>query len=483
MNAERWNRLKAIFQGALEQPADRRRTWAREQCAGDDLLFREVEALLDRHDTHDGFLEQPAQLDPADVDTLPAGAKLGPYRIVRQLGRGGMGVVYLAKDDNLERDVAIKTLPPLLAANRDLRERLRREAKAAATIKHDAVATVFVLDEIDGHLVIVSDYVPGDTLRTLLAKGVIDQARAYAIAVDMAGALAAAHEAGVVHRDLKPENVIVTANGHVKVIDFGIAQIDGDGRITIPGMMLGTPAYMSPEQLAGGAVTPRSDVYSFGVVFSEMLTGRHPLSGKSVGQVPPETGADEGGPAKTIPPRFAAIIARCLRIDPAERYRSGRELLAALTANSAPVRPAASPRWWWEFHQAFIAVLYWLMTWPAWTGRRIVGGPVGRALFMATLIAVIVAATLRLHLWFMSRLNPTELHSARQRAGIWIRLADWVFVVSLAATGILVGEDKSPIAIVLLSVAVGAAIAFLVIERATAQAAFPAQPPAELRNT
>jgi len=179
-------------------------------------------------------------------------------------------------------------------------------------------------------------------------------------------------------------------------------------------------------------------------------------------------------------PPFAAIIERCLKIDPLERYASGRELLAALTDSTAPAAVlktdeqtvSGSPRWWWEFHQAFIAVLYWLMTWPAWKGRQIVGGPLGRALFIAMLVAVIVAANLRLHLWFTSRFYPAELQWARQRAGIWIQLADWSFVASLATTGILVGEDRSPVAIVLLSVAVGAAIAFLVIERATARAAF-----------
>ena len=397
----------------------------------------------------------------------------------RELGRGGMGVVYLATD-NLDRNVAIKTLPPALAADPNLRERLRREAKAAGTIRHAGVATIYLLDEIDSHLVIVSEYVQGDTLRTLVRHGGLEPARARAIAVEIAGALAAAHEARVVHRDLKPENVIVTPAGRVKLVDFGIAHIEGpeSARMTIPGMLLGTPAYMAPEQLAGGSVTPRTDIYSFGVVFQEMLTGRHPLT-TVVGRVPPEAEAIEGGPARPIPATLAAVIARCIRIDPNERYASGRELLAALATNevSAPAEEdgktaAGSPRWWWEFHQAFIAILYWLMTWPAWTGRHIIGGPLGRGLFMILLMAVIVAANLRLHLWFTSRFYPAELQWARQRAGIWIHLADWLFVASLATIGILIGEDRSPIAIVLLSVAVGAAIAFLVIERATARAAF-----------
>jgi len=462
MNRERWSRLKALFQGALDQPAVARRSWMQQACGDDADLLRDAEALLDAYDTAGDFLERPAQIDPGDLDAFSEGTMLGSYRIRRELGRGGMGVVYLATD-NLERDVAVKTLPPALAADPTLRERLRREAMAAGTIGHSGVATVYLLDEIDGHLVIVSEYVQGDTLRTLLSRdGALEPARAYEIALEIAGALAAAHDARVVHRDLKPENVIVTPAGRVKLVDFGIAHIEGpdSARMTIPGMMLGTPAYMAPEQLAGGSVTPRTDIYSFGLVFSEMLTGR-------------------GGPGRPMPP-FTAIIERCLKIDPLERYASGRELLAALTDSTAPAAVlktdeqtvSGSPRWWWEFHQAFIAVLYWLMTWPAWKGRQIVGGPLGRALFIAMLVAVIVAANLRLHLWFTSRFYPAELQWARQRAGIWIQLADWSFVASLATTGILVGEDRSPVAIVLLSVAVGAAIAFLVIERATARAAF-----------
>jgi len=461
MTPEQWKRLKPIFDGALAQPLDARRAWVQQACGGDEALRRDAEALLASHETAGDFLEEPARLDPSDLDTLPAGTALGSYRIVREIGRGGMGVVYLA-EDNLERQVALKTLPPILGADNQLRERLRREAHAAATINHPAVATVYVLDEIDGHLVIVSEYVEGDTLRTLLSRGAMDSTHAHALAVEIAGALAAAHRARVIHRDLKPENIIVTPAGRIKVVDFGIAHIEApeQARLTVPGMMLGTPAYMAPEQLAGGVVTPRADVYAFGIVFSEMLTGQHPLA----------------GPAGLIPPRFAAIIQRCMNPDPNERYASGSELLAAL-ASGAPDTgiehtATGSPRWWWEFHQAITAVVYWMMTWPAWKGREIIGGPLGRALFIAALIAVIVAASLRLHLWFTSRFYPAQLRWARRRNATWIRAADWLFVATLAVTGVLVGEDRSPVAVVLIAVAVGAAIAFLVIERATARAAF-----------
>jgi hypothetical protein len=197
-----------------------------------------------------------------------------------------------------------------------------------------------------------------------------------------------------------------------------------------------------------------------------------------MGRVPPSIEAMRGGPAGHIPARFAAIIAKCLNPDPEGRYASGRELVAAL-AEGETTAPAggdatdfSSPRWWWEFHQGIAAAVYWLMIWPAWTGREIIGGRTGHALFFAVLIAVIVATILRLHLWFTSRFYPSQLRWARRRSRPWIRIADWLFVGGLGVSGILVGEERSPVAIVLVAVAVGAAIAFLIIERATARAAF-----------
>ena len=465
MTPERWKRLQILFDGALEQPAEVRAAWLRQACGSDEGLRREAKALLDVHDTAGDFLEQPAQVDPADLETFPDGTALGSYRIIREIGRGGMGVVYLAHDTRLERDVALKALPPFLAANAELRSRLRREANAAARIRHDAVATVYALDEIDDHLVIVSEYVQGETLRTMLAGGAIDASRAYSLAVEIAGALAAAHDAGVIHRDLKPENVIVTPAGRAKVVDFGIAHVEApeSTRMTVPGRMLGTPAYMAPEQLAGGLITPRVDVYAFGILLSEMLTGVHPLLGSNA----------------SVPARFTPLIERSLRTNPDERFASGRELLHALSADSVPrtsdapnEAPFGSPRWWWEFHEAMTAAVYWLMTWPAWTGRQIIGSPIGRALFISILIAVIVAANLRLYLWFTSRFYPAELRWARKRVSRWIRSADWLFVMSLTTMGVLVGEDRSPVAVVLIAVGVGAAIAFLFIERGTTRAAF-----------
>jgi hypothetical protein len=456
---EQFARLKIVFQEALDQPTEVRRAWLREECGGDSVLLREAESLLNTFETAGDFLEEPAQVDPGDLDTLLPGTRVGSYQIVEEIGRGGMGVVYLAKDVRLGRRVALKSLPAAVAMQPDLRERLRREARAAATISHPAVAVVYALEELGDHLFMASEYVQGETLRNVIARGPLAPERARHIAVDIAGALSAAHEAGVIHRDLKPENVLIKADGSVKVVDFGIAHVEGSdvSRLTRTGLALGTPAYMAPEQLLGGTVDTRADVYAWGVMLSEMLQGRHPLDQTTT--VTPATPFK--GPLTTI-------INRCLQPDPGARP-SARELVQVLGSDSRSLTPT---RWWWEFHQGITALIYWLMVIPAWYARGQIGGAWGRAFFITTLAAVIVAANLRLHLWFTSRFYESELTSVHDRSGRWIRVADWVFAATLIAGGLLISNDRSPLTIVLPSVAVGAVVAFLLIEPVTARAAF-----------
>jgi hypothetical protein len=461
---EQFARLKVVFQDALDQPEEVRKEWLREECGGDEALLHEAESLLDTLETAGDFLQAPAPVDPEDLDTLLPGTRIGSYEIRSEIGRGGMGVVYLAEDVRLGRPVALKALPASVAMQPDLRERLRREARAAATISHPAVAVVYALEELGDQLFIASEYVPGDTLRSVIAQGPLDPARARIIASDIAAALSAAHDAGVIHRDLKPENVLIRSDGSVKVVDFGIAHVEGSdaSRLTRTGFALGTPAYMAPEQLRGVAVDPRADVYAWGVVLSEMLRGRHPLDHSASASV------------SAPPAGWTTIIGRCLQPDPAARP-SARELVQALgrDAASQPVSTSPAPtRWWWEFHQGMTALIYWLMVIPAWYARGQIGGIRGYSFFIVMLAAVIVAANLRLHLWFTSRFYETELTWVHGRSGRWIRAADWVFALALVAGGVLMRDQGSPLAMVLPSVAVGAAVAFLLIEPVTARAAF-----------
>jgi predicted Ser/Thr protein kinase len=461
LRADQWARVKDLFERALEQPPDRRLTWVEQAAIGDSDLLREVHGLITAHDTAGDFLERPPAVNPADVHLFPPGTVLGSYEIVDELGRGGGGIVYLAEDRRLGRRVALK----LVAAGADpqLRDRLRREARAAATIAHPSVATIYALEEFDDQLFIVSEYVRGRTLRAALAEGPLPRERALAIARDIAQALRAAHQAGVIHRDLKPENVLLSDTGTVKVVDFGIARVTGDGvtQLTQHGALLGTPAYMAPEQLLGTPADARADIYAFGIVLSEMIAGRHP----GMARTPQSTATPDGS--------LTEIARQCTQLDPAARIQTAELLLATLErarAGREQTRTAAT--WWWEFHQASTAVVYWVTLWPVWLGRLAIGGPLGRSFFIVVLAAVVVSACLRLHLWFTSRFYPSQLSWVRRRAAIWIAAGDAIFAVGLVSGGLLIRQEDSSIGIVLVSIGLGAAVAFLVIEAATARAAF-----------
>jgi hypothetical protein len=469
---DQWERLKTLFHGALEQSPETRLEWLTREAGRDEMLAREAAALVAAHETAEGFLEAPANVDPADVvgsDFLQPGTRIGQYEIEREIGRGGMGIVYCARDVRLDRRVALKALPPVDEGAAASRERLRREARAAATISHPAVATVYALEEFDGRLFIASEFIDGHTLRSDIERAPLEPMRALAIAADIARALCAAHDAGVIHRDLKPENVLITTGGAVKVLDFGIAQVESvkTTRLTRSGAAIGTPAYMPPEQLLGAVTDARADIYAFGVVLTEMLTGQHPLT---PGRRP-------------MPVSTSAIAWRCIQIDPDQRYQSARELLAALERqladpsgsavdDVASVGGAEPSRWWWEFHQATAALVYGVMTWPAWIARGVIGGKEGNAMFVAVLAAAIIAVTLRLHLWFTSRFYPAELGWARARAAAWMIAADSVFAGALVVGGVLIGDARPELAVAQIGVGVGVAVAFLLIEPATARAAF-----------
>ena len=473
MTRERWEQLKPLFHGALDQPPARRSEWLREACPDDEPLRAEVQALVVAHETAGGFLESPATLDPPDSDAPPfdTGHQIGPYIVKGELGRGGMGIVYLAEDVRLGRTVALKALPASMAGDTRRRERLRREARAAAALTHPGIATVYALEEIDGDLFIAAEHVKGRSLKAELAEGPFDTDRALQTTIEIVRALCAAHEAGIVHRDLKPENILRTDEGRIKVLDFGIAQFTDRTltQLTVAGAVLGTPAYMAPEQFLGGDVDFRADLYAVGILLVEMVTGAHPFSTGAVARHP-------------MPEALKRIADRCLARDPRDRHVSTRDLLAdlesadlSLPRRSAEREGGAAPlssRWWWEFHQAVAALVYWLMAIPVWSARGLIGGATGSAMFVITLAAIIVAANLRLHLWFTSRIYPAELAWVRARTAWWITVADWLFAASLAAAGLLVSDVRAALGILLFSVGVGTAVVFLFVEPVTERAAF-----------
>ncbi|MDB4932752.1 MAG: uncharacterized protein JWM10_5236, partial [Myxococcaceae bacterium] len=282
------------------------------------------------------------------------GQHFGTYLIEAPLGHGGMGVVYRALDEKLRRTVALKVLPPGFAADADRRRRFEREARAAAAVTHACIATVYEVGESEGRVFIAMELVEGSSLASRIAGTPLPLALALRITRDVARGLAKAHERSVVHRDLKPDNVMLTDEGEVKILDFGLARLDEPAEVgadqdvtaaamTMPGQIMGTPGYMSPEQAAGKATDARTDLFSLGVVLYEMLTGARPFRGDSAMDVIIALCRDEPAPPSTlnpaVTPEVERVIARCMAKRPADRYANARELLADLDA----LAPSAGP--------------------------------------------------------------------------------------------------------------------------------------------
>jgi serine/threonine protein kinase len=351
MNPERWQKVKEIFGAALERVPGARAAYHEEVCAGDEGLRREVETLLAADVEETGLLGGPlsglaAELLQAQAGSH-AGQTFGHYELEREIGRGGMGEVYLARDERLGRPVALKLLSSSFTADPERVARFRREAHAVSHLNHPNVVTVYEVGEADGQRFIVTEYVEGETLRELLARGPLQPQRALDIAVQVASALASAHEAGVIHRDVKPENVMVRPDGYVKVLDFGLAKLteaagDDDRETqtralklsTQPGLVMGTVAYMSPEQARGLKVDARTDVWSLGVVVYEMLTGHQPFDGETVSHVIVNILEHEPEPlaryAPVAPEQLQQLVGKALNKKREARQASMREMLAEL---------------------------------------------------------------------------------------------------------------------------------------------------------
>ena len=274
--------------------------------------------------------------------TFTSGTKLGPYEIETLLGTGGMGEVYRARDTRLKREVAIKILPSHLTSDSDLRARFAQEAQAVCALQHPNICVVHDIGSQSGVDFMVMEFVAGRTLDKVIQAGGVPANVALNYAIQIADALAHAHAAGIVHRDLKPSNIIVEESGLVKVLDFGLAKVAGPASgqseaatvATMPGMIVGTAAYMSPEQAEGKTTDSRSDVFSFGSVVYEMLTGKRAFAGQSNAALLAAVIRDDPQPVsairRDIPSEIRNIVARCLKKNPSERYASGAEVAAAL---------------------------------------------------------------------------------------------------------------------------------------------------------
>ena len=342
MTPERWQQINELFHSALVRAPDQRTAFLAGACAGDRHLQDQVESLLQSHEQAESFIEAPAsdiarEFLGARSTELKAGQEIAHYKITATLGKGGMGEVYLAHDMALNRAVALKLLPFTVDAERV--KRFEQEARATSALNHPNIVTVFEIGHSNSSHFIATELVDGKTLRQHMSDFRMRVVEALEIASQVASALAAAHEAGIVHRDIKPENIMVRRDRLVKVLDFGLAKLTsprteaGSGfsdltNKTNPGTVMGTVKYMSPEQARGDDVDNRTDLWSLGVVLYEMVTGRLPFDGKTSNHVIISIQENEPPPLNFIDalPELERIVHKTLRKDRTERYQTAGDL-------------------------------------------------------------------------------------------------------------------------------------------------------------
>ena len=358
MKSERWSKIESIFHKALEADEIQRDAVIEESCAGDEDLRREVESLLAHHSDSASFIEKPAFASQANTSSIrPVTAAAGPrpdlrgvavghYRILEEIGFGGMGVVYKAEDTRLGRLVALKFLPEHMAADSVTLERFRREARSASSLNHPNICTIYDVGEQDGQCFIAMELLEGRTLEMAIGGRPLPLTTILDLALHIADALEAMHKSAIVHRDLKPSNIFVTIRGDAKLLDFGLAKrlrlqggraVDAttlSGSITTRGQLLGTIAYMSPEQAQDKDIDSRSDIFSFGAVLYEMGTGCRAFMGESAASVIAEILRGEPKSAQVVnselPAELHRIIRKTLEKDPGDRYQTATDLMVDL---------------------------------------------------------------------------------------------------------------------------------------------------------
>lgn len=372
MTSDEWRQIKTIVQSALETEPEKRVSFVAVNCASDKFLLREVESLLASYNKAGDFIETPAfvgKIRTSDINTfsseLESGRRIGHYEILSELGRGGMGAVYLAEDVQLKRKAAIKMLPADFAAQAPRVSRFQQEARTVSTLNHPNILTIYEVGYVESTHFIATEFIDGVTLRQYMVDAPLNLTVALDVSVQVGTALAAAHFAGIVHRDIKPENIMIRRDGLVKVLDFGIAKliaqtaaaaVDGEQEIkklneTQQYFLLGTPKYISPEQVRGHPVDARTDVWSLGMVLYEMVAGRSPYEGKTGGEIitlmldgkppppPPPLTPSEAAESST---ELNRIVSKCLEPDREERYQSVQEFLSDISKLKREIDPGAT---------------------------------------------------------------------------------------------------------------------------------------------
>lgn len=351
MELQRWRRLKKLFDAARARAPEQREAFLDAACEDDPELRDQVLSLLISE--RDGFLERPAIRDAEGLQctesrqfrpaaSLPIGSQLAHYEILGLLGCGGMGDVYRARDRKLGREIALKVLPRELGSELKRRKRFEREARAASALNHPNIVTIYEIGRAGSREFIAMELVRGKSLREVLSDGSLELGHLLDVAIQIARGVASAHRSEILHRDLKPDNIMVTNDGLVKILDFGIAKLASRERLppdelatcteltTDPGIRMGTAAYMSPEQAQGKQVDHRSDIFSIGIVLYEMATGESPFKGdtteSTLWSVLNDAPRSAGEANPRLPRGLVEIIHRCMNKDPDRRYQSAADL-------------------------------------------------------------------------------------------------------------------------------------------------------------
>ena len=359
MTPERWQQIKEVLAVVLDRVPDERDAYLNQVCI-EPSLRREVDSLIAADERGDGdLMERP----PVESGALRTGTKLGSYEIVGLLGAGGMGEVYQARDCKLGRNVALKVLPAAFLHDPDRLSRFQREARMLASLNHPNIATIHGLEQSDGVHYLVMELVPGQALAQRLRAGPLPVKEVLDLSIQVADALDAAHAEGIIHRDIKPANIVLTARAQAKILDFGLAKLTRspaarvassasttparEESLSAPGALLGTVAYMSPEQVRGEELDIRTDLFSFGLVIYEMATGRAAFTGNSAGVIfdgilnRQPVSPSQLNPA--VPPKLEEIINRALEKDRTLRYQTARDLEAELHRLKRDVESGTSP--------------------------------------------------------------------------------------------------------------------------------------------
>src|SRR5665213_1039074 len=341
MGPERWQQLEKLYHSASERHPSQRSAFLDAECRGDQELRAELELLLAKDNSPQALLDRPVwKASGYSSASVSIGTQLGAYRIESVLGQGGMGVVFRAYDTKLHRPVAIKFLSDDLA-DAAARRRFQREAQMASSLNHPHILTVYDTGEFDGRQYLATEFVDGGTLKNWAQQQPRSWEDVAELLTGVADGLATAHQAGILHRDVKPDNILVTASGYAKLADFGLAKLEDPSQSaditrtiaeeqTQPGIIVGTIAYMSPEQASGKTLDARSDMFSFGVVLYEMLAGHRPFKAATnlellqqvIHGTPPPLSDD-------VPEPLRVLVATAIEKDPAKRYSSMRELVTA----------------------------------------------------------------------------------------------------------------------------------------------------------